>query len=56
MRASRLVVILYVVVGVIVASQNDYFENLDTARRVISALLAIALWPLVLVGLDPRVD
>jgi hypothetical protein len=51
-----MVVVLYLVVGVIVASQNEYFENLDNANRIISALLAIVLWPLVLVGLDPRIE
>jgi hypothetical protein len=56
MRVSRIVVVLYVIVGVIVASQNDYFENFDTARRILSALLAIVLWPLVLGGLEPRID
>jgi hypothetical protein len=54
MRVSRIVVVLYVVVGVIVAAQDDYFENLDTVRRVISMLLAVILWPLVLAGVDLR--
>jgi hypothetical protein len=56
MRASRIVVVLYVIAGVIVASQNDYLENLDNARRILSALLAIVLWPLVLGGFEPRID
>jgi hypothetical protein len=54
MRVSRIVVVLYVVVGVIVAAQDDYFENLNTVRRVISMLLAVILWPLVLAGVDLR--
>ncbi|MGH3004615.1 MAG: hypothetical protein ACRDOS_01675 [Gaiellaceae bacterium] len=54
MRVSKLVVVLYVVIGVIVAAQNDYFENLDAIKRVISMLLAIALWPLILAGVDLR--
>jgi hypothetical protein len=54
MRVSRIVVVLYLVVGVIVAAQDDYFENLDTVRRVISMLLAVILWPLVLAGVDLR--
>jgi hypothetical protein len=54
MRVSKIVIVLYVVVGVIVAAQNDYFENLDTVRRVISMVLAVLLWPLVLAGVDLR--
>ena len=54
MRVSRLVVVLYVIVGVIVAAQDDYFRNLDTVKRVISMLLAVVLWPLVLAGVDLR--
>ena len=54
MRVSRLVVVLYVIVGVIVAAQDDYFQNLDTVKRVISMLLAVVLWPLVLAGVDLR--
>lgn len=54
MRVSRLVAVLYLVVGVVVAAQNDYFDNLETVRRVLSMLLAILLWPLVLAGVDLR--
>lgn len=54
MRVSKLVVVLYLVIGVIVAAQDDYFENLDTVKRVISMVLAILLWPLVLAGVDLR--
>jgi hypothetical protein len=56
MRVSRIVIVLYIVAGVIAASQNDYFENLDNAKRILSAALAIVLWPFVLAGLEPRID
>ena len=42
----------YLVLGVIVAASKDYLENLDTARRLASALLAILLWPLLFLGID----
>ena len=42
----------YLVVGVAIAASSDYFEKLNTLRRVLSAILAIALWPLVLLGID----
>ena len=44
--------LVYVVIGVAIAASYDYFERLNTARQIISALLAIALWPLVLLGID----
>ncbi len=52
MFRPRLIGVVYIVIGVAVAASNDYFERLNTLRRVLSALLAIALWPLVLLGID----
>jgi hypothetical protein len=43
---------VYVIIGVVVAAMNDYFDNLETLRRVGEALLAILIWPLVLFGVD----
>ncbi len=44
--------IVYLVIGVAVAASYDYFERLNTARQILSAVLAIVLWPLVLLGID----
>jgi Mn2+/Fe2+ NRAMP family transporter len=44
--------LVYLVVGVAIAASYDYFERLNTARQILSAVLAIVLWPLVLVGID----
>jgi Mn2+/Fe2+ NRAMP family transporter len=44
--------IVYLVIGVAVAASYDYFERLNTARQILSAALAIVLWPLVLLGID----
>lgn len=52
MFRPRLIGVIYIVIGVAVAASNDYFERLNTLRRVVSALLAVALWPLVLLGID----
>jgi hypothetical protein len=43
---------IYLIIGVIVAATHDYFKNFDTAKRVISAILAVVLWPLVLIGVN----
>ena len=55
-RARRLLVIAYFVIGLVVAAQDNYLRNLDNVRRVVSAVLAIVLWPLVLLGFDIRID
>jgi hypothetical protein len=51
-RMPRLATIVYVVLGVIVASQHSYYASLGTLSRVLSALVATSLWPLVLLGAD----
>jgi hypothetical protein len=47
---------VYLVIGVVVAAVNDYFDHLGTIRRILSALLAVVLWPLVLLDIDLHVD
>jgi Mn2+/Fe2+ NRAMP family transporter len=48
----KLIGAIYVAVGIFLAANKDYFQNLDTAKRVLSALLAILLWPLLLLGVN----
>jgi hypothetical protein len=55
MRRPSLLLLIYLVIGVIVASSENYLENLDRTKRLLSAALAIAVWPLVLLGFDVRV-
>ena len=55
MRRTTLLFVIYVVIGVVVAYDRNYLENLDRVRRLISAILAILLWPLVLLGFDVKV-
>jgi Mn2+/Fe2+ NRAMP family transporter len=44
--------IVYLVIGVVVAANHDYLRALDAAKPLLSALLAIVLWPLLLLGID----
>jgi hypothetical protein len=44
--------LVYLIVGVAVAASYDYFERLNNIRRVLSAVLAVLLWPLLLLGID----
>ncbi len=48
----KLVIVLYVILGVVLASSHHYLSNLGTVRRFASAVLAILLWPLLLLGVD----
>jgi hypothetical protein len=47
--------IVYLVVGLIVAATHHYFANLHTLKQVLSAVLAVVLWPLLLIGIDLHV-
>ena len=52
----KLLGLIYLVIGVVVAASKDYFDNLETVKQLLSALLAILLWPLLFLGIDLRVD
>jgi hypothetical protein len=55
-RAPSWLGIVWIVVGVAVAAINDYFDNLDTVGRVLSAVVATLLWPIVLIGFDIQIQ
>lgn len=52
LRLRSLITIAYLIVGLIVAANENYLRDLETVRQIISAVLAIVLWPLVLLGVD----
>ncbi|HEX9350818.1 MAG TPA: hypothetical protein VF877_06065 [Gaiellaceae bacterium] len=52
MFRSSFLGLVWIVVGVAVAAQKHYFKHLDTIRLVVSAILAVVLWPLLLLGID----
>jgi hypothetical protein len=51
-RISSLVSIVWVVVGLVVASGHGYFAHLTAVMPILSAILAVLLWPLILVGIN----
>ena len=51
-RGPGLLGIIYVGVGVAIAASHHYFKNLHGSRGVLSAIFAIFLWPLILLGID----
>jgi hypothetical protein len=48
----NILIIVYLVIGVVVASSNHYFTDLNSLTSVLSALLAVVLWPLILFGVS----
>jgi hypothetical protein len=52
MFRSRLLILVWVIVGVALAAQKHYLQNFGTWRVVLSAVLAIVLWPLLLLGIN----
>jgi len=51
-----LLTIVYVVIGAFVAAANKYFSDVGTIEGVASAVIAILLWPLILIGIDIRIS
>jgi hypothetical protein len=47
-----LLVALYLIAGGIIAATHHYWNHLHTLKGWASALLATALWPLILLGVD----
>jgi hypothetical protein len=44
-------VLVYFGVGVAVAAERNYFQHVHGIRGVVAAILAIVLWPLLLLDL-----
>ncbi len=51
-RGPSILVIVYVAIGVFVAQDHHYFSHVNNVQDVISAALAVALWPLVLLHVN----
>ena len=48
--------LIWLVAGLIIAFVQDYFDSLGTISQILTAILAVLLWPLVLIGFDIRVS
>ena len=56
MRGIRtLLLIAYIVIGIVAAANRNYLESLNSVAEIVSALLAILLWPLILLGVSLRI-
>lgn len=48
--------IIWLLVGVLVASGHHYFTHADTVKPLVSAVLAVLLWPLLLLGINLHIQ
>jgi hypothetical protein len=48
----KLLLVVYMIIGVIVAAGHHYFTHLNGIGSIVSAVLAVFLWPLVLFGVS----
>jgi hypothetical protein len=48
--------IIYLVIGVVVAANRDYVGDVGDISDILNLLLAVLLWPLVLLGVDFNVN
>jgi hypothetical protein len=51
----NLILLGYVVVGLVLAHSHHYLRHLHNAEAIISAVLAVLLWPLLIAGLNLHV-
>jgi hypothetical protein len=51
-RGVSALTLVWVIIGAFVAGTHEYFNDVDRFRTVLAALLAIFLWPLVLLGVN----
>ncbi len=52
---SKVLLVIYIVVGVIVANSHHYFTHLDGVKPFVSGVLAVVLWPLVLLKVNLQI-
>ena len=49
---SRLIILAWFVAGVFLAANHHYLGHLGTIKAIVSAVLAVILWPLLLLGIN----
>lgn len=55
-RRSPIFFIIYIIIGIIVASNRGYLVGLGDLGNIVSALLAVLLWPLLLLGVSLHIS
>jgi hypothetical protein len=52
---KRLIGLAYLVIGLLVANAHHYFAHIQTVKGAVSAVLAVGLWPLVLLEVNVHI-
>jgi hypothetical protein len=50
--SSGIGTLIWLIIGVVVAASHHYFTHADKLKPIVSAVLAIILWPLLLLGIN----
>lgn len=50
-RQVSLGLLVWIVVGMIVAANNNFLDHLNSLSNILSAVLAVIAWPLVLLDI-----
>lgn len=48
--------VVWVGIGVVVAAIYDYFDDLGTIGRVLTAIAAVVVWPILLFGFEIQIS
>ncbi len=51
----KILLIVYFVVGIVIAANHHYLNHLGGVKPIVSAVLAVVLWPLILFGVNLRI-
>jgi hypothetical protein len=54
-RLGKILVVVYLVIGLLVANAHHYFAHLNGVKPVASAVIAVVLWPLLLLGIKMHI-
>ncbi|MDQ4146073.1 MAG: hypothetical protein M3198_20465 [Actinomycetota bacterium] len=53
---KTLIFVVYIAVGIVVAATNDYLSGVGNVGEILNLILAIVLWPAVLLGVDFNIE
>jgi hypothetical protein len=49
-RSMPLILVVWLVIGAVVAGSHHYFDTLNSLGAILDAIIAVLLWPLILFG------
>lgn len=50
MRGVSLLGVAWIVIGLVVAATHHFFDHVSTIGGILSAIIAVVVWPLILLG------